>query len=106
MKKLLFLALSMLIALPTMADDEVKSWNFTNNEEGECVIDVVIPTEKDQVAAIKAVKVAINKITLSGRNLLTIYLWLLLLYLHPRHCLNRRSCSLQDIHCRQTVAIL
>lgn len=70
MKKLLFLALSMLIALPTMANDEVKSWNFTNNEDGECVIDVVIPTEKDQVSAIKAVKVAINKITLSGRNLL------------------------------------
>lgn len=71
MKKLLFLALSMLIALPTMADDEVKSWNFTNNEEGECVIDVVIPTEKDQAAAIKAVKVAINKITLSARTLLS-----------------------------------
>lgn len=71
MKKLLFLALSMLIALPTMADDEVKSWNFTNNEDGECVIDVVIPTEKDQAAAIKAVKVAINKITLSARTLLS-----------------------------------
>lgn len=71
MKKLLFLALSMLIALPTMANDEVKSWNFTNNEDGECVIDVVIPTEKDQAAAIKAVKVAINKITLSARTLLS-----------------------------------
>ena len=71
MKKLLFLALSMLIALPTMADDEVKSWNFTNNEDGECVIDVVIPTEKDQASAIKAVKVAINKITLSARTLLS-----------------------------------
>ena len=71
MKKLLFLALSMLIALPTMANDEVKSWNFTNNEDGECVIDVVIPTEKDQASAIKAVKVAINKITLSARTLLS-----------------------------------
>lgn len=70
MKKLLFLALSMLIALPTMANDDVKNWNFTNNEDGECVIDVVIPTEKDQATAIKAVKATINKITLSGRNLL------------------------------------
>jgi small-conductance mechanosensitive channel len=70
MKKLLFLALSMLITLPTMANDDVKNWNFTNNEDGECVIDVVIPTEKDQATAIKAVKATINKITLSGRNLL------------------------------------
>lgn len=33
MKKLLFLALSMLIALPTMANDDVKNWNFSNNED-------------------------------------------------------------------------
>lgn len=71
MKKLLFLALSMLIALPTMANDDIKSWRFENNEDGECVVDIVIPTEKDQVAAIKAVKIAINKITLSARNLIT-----------------------------------
>ena len=70
MKKLLFLALSMLIALPTMAED-VKSWNFTNNEDGECVIDIVIPTEKDQASALKAIKVAINKITLTARNLVS-----------------------------------
>ena len=70
MKKLLFLALSMLIALPTMAED-VKSWNFTNNEDGECVIDIVIPTEKDQASALKAIKVAINKITLTARNLIS-----------------------------------
>lgn len=71
MKKLLFVALSMLIALPTMANDDVKSWNFTNNEDGECIVDIVIPTEKDQTAAIKAVKVAINKINLSARNLIS-----------------------------------
>lgn len=70
MRKLLFLALSMLIALPTMAED-VKSWNFTNNEDGECVIDIVIPTEKDQASALKAIKVAINKITLTARNLVS-----------------------------------
>ena len=69
MKKLLFLALSMLFALPTMADDKVKSWKFENNEDGECVINVVIPTEKDQVAAIKAVKVGINKLTLASKQL-------------------------------------
>lgn len=71
MKKLLFIALSMLIALPTMANDGVKSWNFTNNEDGECVIDIVIPTEKDQASALKAIKVAINKITLTARNLVS-----------------------------------
>ena len=69
MKKLLFLALSVLFALPTMADDKVKSWKFENNEDGECVINVVIPTEKDQVAAIKAVKVGINKLTLASKQL-------------------------------------
>lgn len=71
MKKLLFVALSMLMALPMVASDDVKSWNFTNNEDGECVVDIVIPTEKDQASAIKAVKVAINKINLSARNLIT-----------------------------------
>lgn len=71
MKKLLFVALSMLMALPMVASDDVKSWNFTNNEDGECVVDIVIPTEKDQASAIKAVKVAINKITLTARNLIS-----------------------------------
>ena len=71
MKKLLFVALSMLMALPMVASDDVKSWNFTNNEDGECVVDIVIPTEKDQASAIKAVKVAINKINLSARNLVS-----------------------------------
>lgn len=70
MKKLLFVALSMLIALPTMANDDIKSWRFENNEDGECIVDIVIPTEKDQASALKAVKVAINKITLSSRTLI------------------------------------
>lgn len=68
MKKFLLIALSALFALPTMADDEVKSWNFTNNEDGECVVELVIPTEKDQTSALKAVKIAINKISLVGRE--------------------------------------
>jgi hypothetical protein len=71
MKKFLLIALSALFALPTMADDEVKNWNFTNNEDGECVVEVVIPTEKDQVSALKAVKIAINKISLAGREVVT-----------------------------------
>lgn len=71
MKKFLLIALSALFALPTMADDEVKNWNFTNNEDGECVVNVVIPTEKDQASALKAVKIAINKISLAGREVVT-----------------------------------
>ena len=71
MKKLLFLALSMLIALPTMAGDKVKSWNFTNNQDGDCTVSIIVPTEKDQAAALKAIKIAINKITLVSRNLIT-----------------------------------
>lgn len=70
MKKLLFIALSMLISLPTMANDEIKNWRFENNEDGECIVNIEIPTQKDQTAAIKAIKVAINKVTLSSRSLI------------------------------------
>ena len=71
MKKLLFVLLSAFFCLSAIANDNEKKWRFENNEDGECVIDVTIPTSKDQASAIKAVKTSINKITLSARNLIT-----------------------------------
>jgi hypothetical protein len=68
MKKIALLILSTALCLSALASEK-KSWNFTNNDEGECVINYTIPTSKDQVAAIKATKVAINKLTLNTRQL-------------------------------------
>lgn len=71
MKKLLFVFLGTLLSLSALADESVKSWNFTNNEEGECIVDIVLPTEKTKEDALKAVKIAINKISLVSRDLIS-----------------------------------
>ncbi len=68
MKKLLFLALSMLIALPTMANDDVKNWNFTNNEDGMCVIELNIPTEKDGKTVLQTIKRNLSKSFVSNNS--------------------------------------
>ncbi len=68
MKKLLFLALSMLIALPTMADDEVKSWNFTNNEDGRCIVELNIPIKNDAKTALQTTKRNISKSFVSNNS--------------------------------------
>lgn len=68
MKKLLFLALSMLIALPTMADDEVKNWNFENNEEGRCVVELNIPTEKDAKTVLQTIQRNLSKSFVSNNS--------------------------------------
>ncbi|MBR2492812.1 MAG: hypothetical protein IKB64_05065, partial [Paludibacteraceae bacterium] len=68
MKKLLFLALNMLIALPIMADDEVKNWNFENNEEGRCVVELNIPTEKDAKTVLQTIQRNLSKSFVSNNS--------------------------------------
>lgn len=68
MKKILTFALMALLALPSFAGKAPKNWNFTLNDDGECIVEKVIPTDKSATDALKAVKVAVNKQTFENRS--------------------------------------
>lgn len=71
MKKLFTLALVALMALPMMAGKTEKEWNFSLNEDGECVVRIELPTSKSNVEAMKAAKAAINKQSYEDRATIT-----------------------------------
>ena len=69
MKKILSFALMALLALPTFAGKTPKNWNFTLNDDGECIVEKVLTTSKNATDALKAVKAAINKQTFENRSI-------------------------------------
>ena len=69
MKRLFFVLLATVVAFPLWADTP-KKWNFTLNDDGDCVINVSYPTSKTAAEAMKAVKVTINKQKLESRQII------------------------------------
>ena len=61
MKNFLILTFAVLLAAPVFAGSTPKNWNFEVNEEGDCSVMKTVKTDKDAAAAIKAIKVAVNK---------------------------------------------
>ena len=72
MKKLFALVVAALmlplLSMNVMAGDDGKKWNFAINDDGECEIEHVFSTQKDNVAAMKAFKSAINRQTFEERD--------------------------------------
>lgn len=54
--------------LPVFAGKTQKAWTFTLNDDGECVVERSFDTDKDAQAALKAFKLALNKVTLESRS--------------------------------------
>ena len=67
MKKIFSVVLMTLMMLPLMAGKTPKMWNFTLNDEGDCIVTRTFNTQKSGVDALKAVKMAINKQTFEKR---------------------------------------
>lgn len=68
MKRFVTLVLSALMILPVFAGKTQKAWTFALNDDGECVVERSFDTDKDAQAALKAFKVALNKVTLESRS--------------------------------------
>lgn len=68
MKRFVTLVLSALMILPVLAGKTQKAWTFALNDDGECVVERSFDTDKDAQAALKAFKVALNKVTLESRS--------------------------------------
>ena len=68
MKKIIVAALMALMLVPVFAGKIEKAWNFTVNDEGECIVERSFNTSKDGVAALKAFKNALNKQTFENRS--------------------------------------
>lgn len=68
MKTFVTMVLMALLALPVFAGKTQKAWTFTLNDDGDCIVERSFDTEKDAPAALKAFKVALNKVTLESRS--------------------------------------
>lgn len=68
MKRLFMMVLVALMIVPAIAGKAKKEWNFTVNDDGECVVERSFETSKDATSALKAFKIALNKITLESRS--------------------------------------
>lgn len=68
MKKIFAVALCALMALPMLAGKTAKEWNFSLNEDGECIVEETFTTGKDAAAALKAVKACLNKQSFEKRS--------------------------------------
>ena len=61
MKKIFSIALMALFVLPAFAGKATpKNWNFALNDDGVCVVERTIDTDKDGAAALKAIKAGLN----------------------------------------------
>ena len=60
MKKLLSLALMAMMVMPLFAGSDPKNWDFSINENGECIVERSFDTDKDAAAALNAVKMGLN----------------------------------------------
>ena len=58
------------MVLPVFAGKTQKAWTFTLNDDGECVVECSFDTDKDAQAALKAFKLALNKVTLESRSII------------------------------------
>ena len=70
MKKFILFVLATIFVAPMFAD-EPKKWNFTTNDEGDCVEIRSYPTNKDAQESIKAIKVALNKQVFETKELIS-----------------------------------
>ncbi len=68
MKKLLFVLLSAFFCLSAIANDNEKKWRFENNEDGECVIELNIPTGKDTKTVLQTIKRNLSKSFVSNNS--------------------------------------
>ena len=65
------LVLCALLTMPMWAGKTEKEWNFTLNEEAECILEYDIPTNKDAKAAITALKSTLNRQTFEERSVIS-----------------------------------
>lgn len=70
MKKYFFLLVALMTTLSVFAGSD-KKWNFTINNDDECVVNRIFSTTKDTQDALKSVKKAINRQSFESRNTLS-----------------------------------